>query len=202
MDSPIPQTNDSPARASLTFLSPIGCLRVSASGEKLVEIKLGAPPAPEVEGDSGSAADEVCRLARAEIEAYLRGELEHFTVPYRLIGSSFQRSVWKEMVRIPLGSTATYGRLARRLGDPGASRAVGVACGANPIPLIVPCHRVVASNGMGGFSGGLKRKEWLLKLELTGRVPPALDADAEMDGERSEPEQSPGSSAAGQQSLF
>ena len=174
-------TKTSKTRSSLSFLTPIDRIRVSASDDRLVEVKLGAPDLPDSRGTS--TADDICQTARKEIEAFLRAELERFTVPYRLIGTPFQRSVWKEMVRIPLGSTATYGQLARRLDDPGASRAVGVACGANPIPIIVPCHRVVASNGLGGFSGGLERKKWLLKLEFTRRVPsvPAAAAPAPSD---------------------
>ena len=179
-------------RSSLTFMSPIGRLRVSASSDKLIEVKLGAAESPDSTGSS--TADDICRLARQEIESFLRGELRVFSVPYRLIGTAFQRSVWREMAKIPLGATMTYGDMAQRLGDVGASRAVGVACGANPIPLIVPCHRIVASNGLGGFSGGLERKEWLLKMELVGRPPAPLG---------SEPTDSPRPSIEGsQQSLF
>ncbi|HAP00257.1 MAG TPA: cysteine methyltransferase [Fibrobacteres bacterium] len=81
-------------------------------------------------------------------------------------GTEFQRKVWREIEKIPLGKTRTYADIAKAIGKPGASRAVGSACGANPIPLFVPCHRVVASNGgLGGFSGGLDIKKKLLRLE-------------------------------------
>lgn len=183
-------------RSSLTFPSPIGQMRVSASLDKLVEVKLGAADLPDSTGSS--TADEICHLARAEIEAYLNGDLTTFTVPFRWMGTSFQRSVWREMLKIPAGTTITYGNLARRIGDVGASRAVGVACGANPIPVIVPCHRIVASNGLGGFSGGLERKEWLLKMELTGRPPAPLGSEPSVDGDGDELPSIDGS----QQSLF
>lgn len=81
-------------------------------------------------------------------------------------GTAFQQQVWRELMRIPIGATATYGELARRIGKPNASRAVGSACGANPIPLFIPCHRVVgAQGGLGGFSSGLAWKRLLLALE-------------------------------------
>ena len=81
-------------------------------------------------------------------------------------GTDFQRKVWREIEKIPLGKTRTYAEIAKAIGSPGAARAVGSACGANPIPLFVPCHRVVASNGgLGGFSGGLDIKKKLLRLE-------------------------------------
>ncbi len=81
-------------------------------------------------------------------------------------GTAFQRKVWKAIARIPFGKVKTYGEIAREIGSPNAARAVGAACGANPLPLFVPCHRVVASNGaLGGFSGGLGIKKKLLRLE-------------------------------------
>ena len=81
-------------------------------------------------------------------------------------GTEFQRSVWREIEKIPFGKTKTYLEIAKAIGKPGASRAVGSACGANPLPLLVPCHRVLASNGgLGGFSGGLDIKKKLLRME-------------------------------------
>lgn len=80
-------------------------------------------------------------------------------------GTEFQQAVWKEMQKIPRGQTRTYGEIAAAIGHPNAVRAVGTACGANPLPLFIPCHRVVAKNGLGGFGSGLPWKEMLLKLE-------------------------------------
>lgn len=170
-------------QSTLTFPTSIGRIRVAATAEKLVEVKLGAP---EMTGSHGSRdADLLCAQARDELLEYLAGRRRSFGVPFRLFGTSFQRSVWKAMTRIAFGTTITYGGLAERLGDPKAVRAVGVACGANPIPVIVPCHRIVAASGMGGFSGGLERKEWLLKMELTGRPPGELDAEGSCGDARS-----------------
>lgn len=92
-------------------------------------------------------------------------------IPLDLKGTAFQLQVWQELRNIPLGETISYQELARRLGKPQAARAVGQACGANPIPLIVPCHRVIAANGsLGGYSSGLTRKKWLLDHEQANKV--------------------------------
>ena len=101
----------------------------------------------------------------AQLEAYDAGSLCEFDLELDLRGTPFQLRVWEELQRIPHGEVCTYGELAARLGKPGASRAVGGANGKNPVPLIVPCHRVVASNGLGGFTGGLEWKERLLAHE-------------------------------------
>ncbi len=104
--------------------------------------------------------------AMDELRRYFAGELVQFTCPLDLHGTLFQLAVWHEMLRIPYGETRTYGELARVLGRPAASRAVGAASGANPVAIIVPCHRVVGSNGsLTGYGGGLPTKEWLLVME-------------------------------------
>ncbi|MBQ1012841.1 methylated-DNA--[protein]-cysteine S-methyltransferase, partial [Micromonospora sp. M51] len=111
--------------------------------------------------------DALSRQAVDELRAYFAGELTGFTVPVSPPrGSDFERAVWREMTRIPYGQTLTYGEVARLVGDPGAARAVGVACNRNPIPVIVPCHRIVGAGGkLVGFGGGLPRKVKLLELE-------------------------------------
>jgi methylated-DNA-[protein]-cysteine S-methyltransferase len=86
-----------------------------------------------------------------------------------LVGSDFQQSVWRQIAAIPCGKTRTYGQLAKNIGKPKAVRAVGTACGANPVPFLIPCHRVVGANDLGGFSGGLGLKEKLLKSEAVLR---------------------------------
>ncbi len=151
-----------------TFLnSPLGLLKIVYNESALEEI-LFLDQVDEVR--AGSVADLppfVGQLA-AELEAYFNGKLQTFSVPINLDrGTDFQRRVWQALLAIPYGKTVTYGELARSLGlSAGASRAVGNACGANPLPIIVPCHRVVAANGsLGGYSGGLWRKEGLLKVE-------------------------------------
>ena len=120
-----------------------------------------------VEGADTEPIDEMSRRAVAELRAYFAGELIDFSVPVTVPrGSEFERAVWREMTRIPYGETPTYGEVAGRVGDPGAARAVGVACNRNPIPVIVPCHRIIGANGkLVGFGGGLPRKIQLLELE-------------------------------------
>jgi O-6-methylguanine DNA methyltransferase len=102
-----------------------------------------------------------------QLEAYAQGALKSFDLSLDLRGTPFQLRVWQALREIPFGEQRTYGQIAASLGQPGASRAVGGANGKNPIPLIVPCHRVVASNGLGGFTGGLEWKECLLAHEGT-----------------------------------
>ncbi|TWV43562.1 methylated-DNA--[protein]-cysteine S-methyltransferase [Streptomyces misionensis] len=104
--------------------------------------------------------------AQEQLTAYFAGELREFTVPLALRGTPFQRSVWEQLTRIPYGETRSYGRLAEALGKPGASRAVGLANGRNPVGIIVPCHRVVGTDGsLTGYGGGLERKRRLLDFE-------------------------------------
>jgi methylated-DNA-[protein]-cysteine S-methyltransferase len=149
--------------ACLSFASPIGRLAVRASAEAVVEVSFdGTCTGDSGTGDTPSA---LCVQARDEIQAYLAGRRIEFTVPVTPRGTPFQQEVWRLMGEIPYGETRTYGDLAAATGEPGAGQAVGLACGANPIPLVIPCHRVVASNGLGGFGGGVDRKRWLLDLE-------------------------------------
>jgi methylated-DNA-[protein]-cysteine S-methyltransferase len=105
--------------------------------------------------------------AVAQLESYFAGGLTDFDLPLSVRGGSdFERAVWAELARIPYGETRTYGAVAAAVGDPDAARAVGVACNRNPLPLIVPCHRVVGAGGkLVGFGGGLPRKRYLLELE-------------------------------------
>ncbi|MCX4659033.1 methylated-DNA--[protein]-cysteine S-methyltransferase [Streptomyces uncialis] len=101
-----------------------------------------------------------------QFDAYFAGELTDFDLPFSLDGTPFQRSVWAQLLRIPFGETRTYGELAEALGNPAASRAVGLANGKNPISVIVPCHRVIGANGnLTGYGGGLPRKQRLLDFE-------------------------------------
>jgi methylated-DNA-[protein]-cysteine S-methyltransferase len=136
--------------------SPIGPLGVTVSGPAVIGVHFGARPGPS---GSHPSADQLA--------AYFAGELTEFTVPVEAHGGSeFERAVWSEIAKIPYGEMVTYGAIATALGDPGAARAVGTACNHNPIPVIVPCHRVVGAGGkMVGFGGGLDRKRKLLELE-------------------------------------
>jgi len=112
--------------------------------------------------DAGSQNDEII----AELDAYFAGSLKKFSVPLDLRGTEFQRRVWELLLHIPYGETRSYGQIARAIGRPEASRAVGQAVGTNPVAIIVPCHRVIgASGGLVGYGGGLHRKQALLELE-------------------------------------
>ncbi|MEU9039954.1 methylated-DNA--[protein]-cysteine S-methyltransferase [Streptomyces sp. NPDC048352] len=123
-------------------------------------------PAEEAFGERVADTEEPFPEVRRQLAAYFAGELTRFTVPVRLAGTAFQRSVWEQLVRIPYGQTWSYGRLAAELGKPNASRAVGLANGKNPVGIIVPCHRVIGASGsMTGYGGGIERKVRLLEFE-------------------------------------
>lgn len=109
---------------------------------------------------------------RADLTAYFEGEMAALSrAPYRLPGTDFQRTVWRALIGIPAGTTTTYGALAARIGKPAAVRAVGLANGANPIGVVVPCHRVIGADGsLTGYGGGLPRKAWLLDHERRAGV--------------------------------
>src|SRR3546814_10405807 len=108
----------------------------------------------------------VLRETGAQLEAYFTGALQAFDLPLKPIGTAFQREVWSTLAEIPYGQTWSYGDVARRIGKPQAVRAVGAANGRNPIPIVVPCHRVIGADGsLTGFGGGLPAKQLLLTLE-------------------------------------
>jgi methylated-DNA-[protein]-cysteine S-methyltransferase len=120
----------------------------------------------------GPPADDAAPFLQIEeqLKAYFAGDLTTFTLPLKLQGTAFQRSVWEALQEIPYGETTTYGQLALELGNPNASRAVGLANGRNPVGIIVPCHRVVGSTGdLTGYGGGLDRKRHLLDFERKTR---------------------------------
>jgi methylated-DNA-[protein]-cysteine S-methyltransferase len=141
--------------------SPIDELSVAVDDTGVCGVHFGA-----VE-DAVEAGDDRMDEALAELRAYFAGELTDFTVPLSVRrGSDFERAVWHQMTLIPYGEMRTYGEIAAAVGDPGGARAVGVACNRNPIPIIVPCHRIVGAGGkLVGFGGGLPRKRYLLELE-------------------------------------
>jgi len=113
-------------------------------------------------------SDTLLAAASRQVEEYFAGERTMFDLPLKLSGTPFQERVWDELRRIPYGETISYGELARRVGQPTASRAVGAANGRNPISILVPCHRVVGSNGqLTGYGGGIDAKRWLLQWETS-----------------------------------
>ncbi len=118
----------------------------------------------EMSGGKSPILDET----RKQLKMYFDGRLKKFNLPVELIGTDFQRSVWRQLTRIPQGKTVNYGKIAERIGKPKGARAAGMAIGSNPISIVVPCHRVIGKSGdLVGFGGGLWRKKWLLKHEGT-----------------------------------
>jgi methylated-DNA-[protein]-cysteine S-methyltransferase len=146
--------------------SPLGNILLVADESGLTMINFqdgtGAKRPPQDSTESPAPFREAAR----QIRAYFRGELKEFTLPLSPRGTAFQRSVWNELCRIPYGKTISYRELAQRVGRPAAWRAVGAANRCNPLPIVVPCHRVIGSNGqLTGYYGGTHLKEYLLNLE-------------------------------------
>jgi len=146
--------------------SPVGPLMLAAddAGLRRIDFVNGRNP---VRSDPQwrESAEHLGETVR-QLRAYFAGELEAFDLPLAPQGTPFQLAVWKRLCEIPYGETICYGELARRVGNPNASRAVGLANGSNPIPIVIPCHRVIGSNGkLTGYGGGLPIKEKLLALE-------------------------------------
>lgn len=139
--------------------TPIGFLRILSNGNGITEVRFmdtDGPEDPDIHTES----------ARTQLREYFEGNRNTFDVNLEADGTAFEHNVWDQLNKIPFGSTTTYGTIAKKIGDPNASQAVGSANGKNPIAIIVPCHRVVGSNNnLTGYAGGLDRKEWLLKHE-------------------------------------
>jgi len=144
--------------ATLSISSPVGPLTLEEQDDKIVAISWGKETPP---GNGSPLLEEAAR----QLQAYFDGKLSHFDLPLAPAGSPFEKRVWTAMQKIPYGETRCYGDLADTIHS--APRAVGGACGKNPIPIVIPCHRVLAKSGMGGYSGqgGLDTKRTLLQLE-------------------------------------
>jgi methylated-DNA-[protein]-cysteine S-methyltransferase len=148
------------------FDTPVGRLLLVADEQGLRHIGFEIGRYPVWIGDDWRRDTKALRVVRAQLDAYFAGELTEFDLPLAPQGSPFQLQVWGELRRIPYGATLSYGDIARRLGDPTASRAVGAANGRNPLPIVVPCHRVIGADGsLTGFGGGLPTKKFLLEHE-------------------------------------
>ncbi|HYM29994.1 MAG TPA: methylated-DNA--[protein]-cysteine S-methyltransferase [Candidatus Cybelea sp.] len=144
----------------LTLHSPVGELTVTEEDGAIVSVDWGRGPKSQ-QGDT-----PLLREAKRQLDLYFDGKLKEFDLPLRPAGADFEQQVWQEMLRIPYGETRSYGEVATAVGN--AARAVGGACGANPIPIIIPCHRILAAQGkIGGYSGrgGVETKVALLRLE-------------------------------------
>ena len=159
--------------------SPLGALLVAVSERGLCWISFGDEEPEPIESLARRLGARVLRAARPvesarrELSEYFEGRRREFDLPIDLSGlPSFQRSVLDELVRVPYGEVSTYGELALRVGKPRAARAVGGALNRNPVPIVVPCHRIVGAGGsLVGYAGGLERKRALLELELEGAGP-------------------------------
>jgi methylated-DNA-[protein]-cysteine S-methyltransferase len=146
--------------------TPIDRLVVSSDGSAIVGVWMANAEPDDRHWADRCGTDSLLDEARRQLTAYFAGRLRAFDLPLAPNGTDFQRRVWVELTKIPFGTTVSYGELARRLSNAAAVRAVGAANGRNPIPIIVPCHRVIGSNGsLTGFGGGLPRKQWLLRHE-------------------------------------
>jgi methylated-DNA-[protein]-cysteine S-methyltransferase len=167
------------ARAHIVLPSPIGPLTLVAEDGRLTGLYMdtrGRQPASSVIGGPGDPDDEPFASAARQLEEYFAGRLTAFDLPVEPAGTQFQRRVWSALRMIPYGQTWSYGQLAREVGNASASRAVGLANGRNPIAVVIPCHRVIGSDGsLTGYGGGLDRKRFLLGLE-SGVMPPRVPA--------------------------
>ena len=149
---------------TIYYETEIGTLAITGSvaGIRAI-IFVDTPPAKHEAGDD--LPDPVTNCI-TQLTEYFKGERSEFTVKLDMQGTNFQQRVWRQLLTIPYGRTTTYGNIAQQIGDPKAAQAVGAANGQNPIPIIVPCHRVIGSDGdLVGYGGGLWRKKWLLAHE-------------------------------------
>lgn len=145
--------------------SPVGLLTLAGCDGRLMHLRM-VDQTYEPSHDGWQSDDTAFPGAVEQLESYFAGELFDFDLDLNLVGTRFQRGVWAALLTIPYGQTRSYGEIAAQIGSPGASRAVGLANGHNPIGIIVPCHRVIGANGsLTGYGGGLDRKRALLALE-------------------------------------
>jgi len=146
--------------------TPIGQLRLVADGQGLREVWFENGRHRREPDSSWVHSRQALAFAREQLEEYFAGSRQVFDFPLHPLGTPFQLTVWRELARIPYGATISYGELARRIGQPHAMRAVGAANGRNPLPIVLPCHRVIGANGsLIGFGGGLPTKRFLLAME-------------------------------------
>jgi methylated-DNA-[protein]-cysteine S-methyltransferase len=152
--------------------SPVGPLLLAGDSDALHVLSFGVGTRPrEIDADWMPDAKGVLKGVRRELDEYFSGRLKKFSTTLAFNGTPFQNAVWKQLTRIPYGETISYLELARRIENPKAVRAVGMANGANPIAIIVPCHRVIGANGsLTGFGGGIPTKRALLELEKGQRT--------------------------------
>ena len=150
---------------SIAIPSPIGTIWIESDHDRISRVLFEAPSA--IGTETG-----ILREAKRQFDAYFNGDLKNFDLPLKLDGTDLQKKVWNILSGIPSGRTLTYGKIASEFGGNSFARATGAACGANPLPIIIPCHRVIASSGsLTGYVGGLDRKRFLLEMEGAIAVP-------------------------------
>ena len=150
--------------------SPLESILLTSDGTALTSLSMGASQHGPRVGQDWVRSEDAAPFAetKRQLALYFDGRLTRFDLPLARQGTSFQQSVWEELEAIPYGATISYGEVARRIGSPNASRAVGLANGRNPLAIIVPCHRVIGASGrLVGYGGGLPRKEALLAFEAS-----------------------------------
>lgn len=151
---------------SLCMQSPVGELTLAADNKALVEIRFGKSTV-----DTVVAENAILVKVRQQLEAYFAGDKTSFELPLNPAGTAFQQAVWRQLQEVDYGETASYADIAAAIKRPKAVRAVGAANGRNPIPIIIPCHRIIGSNGtLTGYAGGLDMKQKLLKLESHQKI--------------------------------
>ncbi|WP_457573735.1 methylated-DNA--[protein]-cysteine S-methyltransferase [Desulfolithobacter sp.] len=149
-----------------TFLTPIGPIRIIADRQGLCRIILAGTSHHGLVPETTPSTDPVLSQARQQITEYFKGDRRDFTLPLSIRGTPFEKKVWNVLQTIPWGEVWSYGQAGRALGDRNLARAVGRAAGANPLPLVIPCHRVIgADRSLTGFAAGIEMKKYLLQLE-------------------------------------
>ena len=148
----------------IVFDTPVGPMALECQGEYLTALYL-----PHHHMAPSGMETPLLERGRVELAEYFQGKRREFDLPLAPKGTPFQQKVWSELAKVPYGTVVTYGELAARVGSPKACRAVGQANHNNPLPIFLPCHRVVGANGsLTGYAGGLELKQWLLRLECVG----------------------------------
>jgi len=144
------------------YQSPIGILKISSDNTSIISIQFDAINDNQIE-----RINDVIKVCKDQLDEYFDGKRKVFDLPLKPAGTEFQKKVWDVLCNIPFGEISTYNNIAKQLGSEKLNRAVGLANGANPIPIIIPCHRIIGTNGkLTGYAGGLDRKRWLLSHEL------------------------------------
>lgn len=155
---------------SVVYDAPVGRLFLVADSAGLRSIRFrednfSSRPLLSDQKAGGQNPRAVLKQAMTALDSFFEGKWQALSFPYQVSGTDFQKSVWRAISLIPYGEVASYSDIARMIGRPRAHRAVANACGANQLPILIPCHRVVAANGIGGYSSGLAIKRWLLNHE-------------------------------------